>query len=136
MVRDEVGKALLDRGEDSTIFISSHDLAEIEGLATHITFLDAGRLRTSEDMASLRARFREVEVTLDAPAWIPEGLPATWWEVTANDSIVRFVDSAFHPDGTPAELTRRFGNAPRMTFAPMTLRTIFLAIAKENRRPA
>jgi ABC-2 type transport system ATP-binding protein len=134
VVRDELGKALLDRAADSTIFLSSHDLAEIEGFATHVAFLDSGRLRLSEEMSSLMARFREVEVTLQTPAAVPADVPSGWLQVAANDSVVRFVDSAFHPEHTPAEITRRFGPECELAFAPMTLRSIFLAFARSNRK--
>jgi ABC-type multidrug transport system ATPase subunit len=133
MVRDELGKALVERSADSTIFLSSHDLAEVEGFATHLAFLDSGRLRLSEDMPSLRARFREVELTLAAPVALPSDLPATWLEISASDSVIRFVDSAFNQETTPAEIARGFGPVRNATFAPMTLRAIFLAIAKGNR---
>ncbi len=135
MVRDELGKALLNRAADTTIFLSSHDLAEIEGFATHIAFLDSGRLQLSENMALLMARFREVEVTLETPSPVPTVLPSAWLQVTANDSVVRFVDSAFHPEGTPAEIARRFGPECKLAFAPMTLRSVFLAFARSNRKP-
>jgi ABC-2 type transport system ATP-binding protein len=134
MVRDELGKALLDRASDSTIFLSSHDLAEIEGFATHVAFLDSGHLRLAESMTSLMARFREVEVTLETPTPVPADLPLGWLQVTASDSVVRFVDSAFHPEGTPSEIARRFGPECELTFTPMTLRSIFLALARRNRK--
>jgi ABC-2 type transport system ATP-binding protein len=134
MVRDELGKALLDRAADTTIFLSSHDLAEIEGFATHLAFLDSGGLRLSENMTSLLARFCEVEVTLETQTAVPADLPSAWLQVTANDSVLRFVDSAFHPEGTRAEIARRFGPECRSAFAPMTLRSIFLAFARSNRK--
>jgi ABC-2 type transport system ATP-binding protein len=134
MVRDELGKALLDRATDSTIFLSSHDLAEIEGFATHIAYLESGRLRLSEEMASLTARFREVELTFDAPAVVPAGLPATWLQLVASDSVIRFVDSAFHEPSLQAEIGQRFGPVRSTTSAPMSLRTIFLALARTGRR--
>jgi ABC-2 type transport system ATP-binding protein len=136
MVRDELGKALLDRAKDSTIFLSSHDLAEIEGFATHVMFLESGRLQLAEDMSSLLARFREIEVTFDAPATIPGELPPSWMQVSASDSHIRFVDSAFRPDNTPAEIARCFGPVQTATFTPMTLRMIFLALAKNSRKPS
>jgi ABC-2 type transport system ATP-binding protein len=133
MVRDELGKALVERSADSTIFLSSHDLAEVEGFATHVAFLDSGRLRLSEDMPSLSARFREVQLTFAAPVAFPSNLPATWLQMSASDSVIRFVDSAFNQETTPAEVARRFGPVRNVTFAPMTLRAIFLAIAKSSR---
>jgi ABC-2 type transport system ATP-binding protein len=132
MVRDELGKALVNRSGDSTIFLSSHDLAEMEGFATHVMFLDAGRIKLCEEMSSLTARFREVAVTLAAPAPVPANLPPTWMQVSANDSIVRLVDSAFDAERTLAELSRRFGPVQNVTFASMTLRAIFLGAGEER----
>ena len=44
--------------------MTQHDLAEIESFASHIGFLDRGRLQFSEEMSALAERFREVEVTV------------------------------------------------------------------------
>jgi ABC-2 type transport system ATP-binding protein len=134
MVRDELGKALVNRDVGSTILLSSHDLAEMEGFATHVMFLDAGRMQLCEEMSTLTARFREVAVTLAAPAPVPANLPPAWMQVSANDSIVRLVDSAFDSEGTPAEISRRFGPVQNATFAPMTLRAIFLALGKSGKK--
>ena len=134
LVRDELGKALMERASDSTIFVSSHDLAEIEGFATHIAYLDSGSLRFSEEMASLSARFREVELTFDAPPAIPKDLPANWLQASAADSVVRFVDSAFNQDQLEAEIAQRFGQARKAEYKPMSLRAVFIATAKSNQR--
>jgi ABC-2 type transport system ATP-binding protein len=136
MVRDELGQALVDRAADSTIFLSSHDLGEIEGFATHLTYLDGGRLRLSEDLASLRARFREVELTFDAPVVLPPDLPSTWLQAATSESALKFIDSAFNQESLQAEVVRRFGSLQHATFSPMTIRDIFLALAKSNRRPS
>ena len=42
LVREEVIEGLLDSASDTTIFISSHDLSEIESFASHIGYLDRG----------------------------------------------------------------------------------------------
>src|SRR3974390_1139814 len=44
LVRDELIQGLIDRAEECTIFISSHDLAEIESFSTHIGYLEQGKL--------------------------------------------------------------------------------------------
>src|SRR3984893_11647287 len=67
LVRDEFIEGLLERAAGATVLISSHDLAEIESFASHIGYLDRGRLLFSEEMGTLAARFREVEGTLAAP---------------------------------------------------------------------
>lgn len=135
MVRDELGKALFERAGDSTVFLSSHDLAEIEGFATHVAFLDGGRLQLSEEMSSLSARFRDVELTFDVPVTVPPNLPASWHQVSASGSVVRFVDSAFNAESIQGEIAQQFGPVKNSMFSQMSLRSIFLALAKGNRRP-
>src|SRR5882757_6370252 len=44
LVRDQLIEGLLERAEESTIFISSHDLAEIESFASHVGYLESGKL--------------------------------------------------------------------------------------------
>jgi ABC-2 type transport system ATP-binding protein len=134
MVRDELSKALLDRASDSTIFVSSHDLAEIEGFATHIAYLESGRLRLSEEMSSLTARFREVELSFDAPPVIPSGLPPGWLQVSAAGSAIKFVDESFRPGTSETEIAQHFPHADKITHTPMTLRSIFLALARTGRK--
>ena len=58
LVRDELIEGLLARAEGNTIFISSHDLAEIESFASHIGYLDEQRLQFSEELEALSAHFR------------------------------------------------------------------------------
>jgi ABC-2 type transport system ATP-binding protein len=62
LVRDEVIEGLLERASEATVFISSHDLAEIESFSSHVGYLEQGRLRFSEEMGLLGGCFREVEL--------------------------------------------------------------------------
>jgi len=136
MVRDELSSALLERSTDSTVFLSSHDLAEVEGLATHVAFLDSGHLRLSEDMDSLNTRFREVELTFGSAPRVPADVPSGWLQISTDGTSVRFVDSEFDAYKTAVEIARCFGEMQNSSFKVMTLRTIFLAIAKNNRKPS
>ena len=132
LVRDQVIEGLLERAEESTIFISSHDLAEMESFASHVGYLEQGTLRFSEEFTSLSARFREIEVTLDSPIASPAQLPETWINLTASGSVVRFIESRFDPERTSAEIARIFGNVRELSASPMSLRSIFLAMAKSS----
>ena len=69
---------MLDRASESTVLISSHDLSEIETFASHIAWLECGRLQFVEETQSLLDRFREVEITLDHAAQIPADWPSRW----------------------------------------------------------
>ncbi|HEV2462326.1 MAG TPA: ABC transporter ATP-binding protein [Acidobacteriaceae bacterium] len=134
LVRDELIEGLLDRAPETTVFLSSHDLSEIEGFSSHVGFLEKGRLLFQEEMASLTARFREVTVTMDGPATAPAGVPSSWLQVEAVDSVLRFVHSNYHEDESAAELAGFFPAARDIRVDAMSLREIFLAIAKSNRR--
>ena len=49
-----------------TVLISSHLLADVERVADRIALLEDGKLRLVEELSSLKARFRRVEVTFSA----------------------------------------------------------------------
>ena len=135
LVRDELIEGLLPRTENTTVFISSHDLSEIESFASHIGFLDRGRLQFAEEMGSLAARFREVEVTLERPVTTAQ-CPPSWLNAQQSASVFRFVDSQFEPERTMAEVRRVFGDALQVAVNPMPLRAIFVTLAKASRKAA
>jgi ABC-2 type transport system ATP-binding protein len=133
LVRDELIEGLVESAEQTTILISSHDLSEIESFASHVGYLDQGRLQFSDDMSALTARFREIEVTVDVPPALPAEWPATWLRAETSSAVVRFVDSRFDEARTRGEVRRLFGEEARMTVNPMPLRAIFVALAKSSR---
>ncbi len=133
LVRDELIEGLLERAAETTIFLSSHDLAEIESFASHVGFLESGRILFSEEMTTLADRFRDVSITLDAPAPLPLNLPPTWLVPETADCVFRFVHSEYQGDATARELAARFPSARDISAEPMPLRSIFLAIAKTGR---
>lgn len=136
LVRDELIEGMLERAAEATIFVSSHDLAEIENVASHVGYLEQGRLQFSEDMAALVERFREVEITFDGEPGLPATWPGSWMQVAASGAVVRFIESRFDEERTRAEIRERFGGARDVAFTPMSLRPIFLAMAKSGRGSA
>jgi ABC-2 type transport system ATP-binding protein len=133
LVRDELIDGLLERAPETTVFLSSHDLAEIEGFSSYVGYLENGRLLFSEEMSALTARFREVTVTLTEPmpgAFTP---PPHWLQCESVDRVLRFVHSRYEPDMTQEELAAVFSGARDIAVEPMSLRAIFLAVAKSGR---
>ena len=133
LVRDELIESMLERAEEATVLISSHDLGEIESFASHVGYLEEGTLLFSDEMAVLANRFREVELTLDATASVPLDLPKSWMQASSVASVVQFIDSNFNEERTTAEIEKIFGEYRNLTFSPMSLRSIFLATAKARR---
>jgi ABC-2 type transport system ATP-binding protein len=132
LVREDVVEGLIDSASETTIFVSSHDLADIESFASHVGYLDKGRLQFSEDMTSLSERFREIEVTLPTDAAVPRTLPANWSRVSATGHLVRFVDAQYHPDATRAAIRQVFGEPKQISVSAMSLRAIFVAMARNS----
>ena len=161
LVRDELIEALMARvrprslaaqeslapeNDRPTILISSHDLAEVESFATHIGFLHQGKLLFAEEMHTLTARFREVTITLPPPV---EGAPAgtltkvgtppeSWLLLETTLTAARFVHIHADTEDVTGQIAQVFTATatPTITSIPMTLRAIFLALAKSGRTPA
>lgn len=131
LVRDQLIESLLDRAAESTVFISSHDLAEIESFSSHVGFLESGKLLFSEEMSSLANRFREVEIATESAVPLPAPLPASWLHPKSLGALVRFIDSRFDEQKTPADIQRLFPNAKDVQFRALSLRAIFLAMARK-----
>lgn len=133
LVRDELIESLLELAGESTIFLSSHDLAEIESLASHVAYLEDGHLLFSEEMSALSARFREVAVTLPEAAAARADVPMEWVDVQISGPVVRFVHTHYEGEATERKVAEVFPSALSITFDPMPLRAIFLAVAKSQR---
>jgi ABC-2 type transport system ATP-binding protein len=131
LVREELIESIVERTPEATVFLASHDLAEIESFATHIAYLNEGRLEFVEEMPSLAERFREIEVTTEGDP--PAERPATWLNVERSAHVVRFTDSRFRGE---SEIAARFPGARAIAARPMTLRGIVIALARSARRPA
>jgi len=133
MVRDELIEGLLSCAEGTTILISSHDLNEIDTFASHLGYLDEGVLEFSEDIESLRGRFREIIITLGSSAALPPGMPRSWLLPEASETVVRFIDSRYDERQTLDDLGRLFPDLKDVAANPLPLRSIFVALAKNNR---
>lgn len=136
LVRDEFMELLLGQVGDTTLLISSHELGEIEGVATHIGFIDQGRLLFQEPLEDLSARIREVHVTLEGDAAPPAAPPDGWLDLKVAGSVVSFVDTRFDEARLRAQAATVFGPIRRIEIRPVELRAIFTTIARSIRKEA
>jgi ABC-2 type transport system ATP-binding protein len=130
MVRDELIRALLDACAErtATVFVSSHDIDEVERLADWIGFIDDGRLRFAEPTASLLSRFRLVEVISDgAPPAVPTD--PRWLVQGISGRTLRLIDTAHDSPDAAARIATGFPGAEVRT-TPLSLREIFVALAR------
>lgn len=132
LVREEFMGELLSRATEMTVLISTHELGEIEAVASHVGFLDEGRMVFEESMENLTARFREVRVTLDREASLPDDVPGGWLHMKPIGSVLTFVDSHFSETAF-AERVGRLSGVRSIQTEPMTLRSIFTTMARATR---
>jgi ABC-2 type transport system ATP-binding protein len=118
LVRDELIPGLFDRAKESTIFISSHDLAEGETFAIRVGNLEKGQRRFSEELTSLVDHFREVELTFETPPRLPTAAPKTRLQMRMPAAVVRFIESRFDPEKTSQQIRSVLGEARDWTDSP------------------
>ena len=133
LARDDFVRGVLEASElgDWTVLVSSHDIEEVERLADNIALLEAGRLKFSETTESLLGRFRRMEVTVTGAVQL--GAPAPGWlELDQKGGLVRFIATKYEPDATERACRERFPDGA-VAAHPMTLREIFVTLARETR---
>ncbi len=133
LVRDEFMEGLLDQAGEMTILISSHELTELEGIATHIAFLDSGKLLFQEPMSDLTDRLRDVRVTLDRAARTPAQVPKQWLDIRASGNVVSFVDTEYSEERLAAAVASTIGSVRNIDVNPVALRSIFTTLARATR---
>jgi ABC-2 type transport system ATP-binding protein len=134
LVRDDLMESLLEMVGETTVLFSSHDLAEVDNFATHVGYIDGGRLLLSDAMPSVRERFRAVAVSSTAPLPAPSSLPAEWLQYASEEMSARWNEIDFHAERSYARAREIFGPV-ELSSTPLTLRQVFLTLARANRPP-
>lgn len=139
LVRDQLTEGVLELvgSGDWTVFLSSHDLQEVENIASHVGFLADGELLFSESREALMDRFREVEVVLEEPQGWPEDSPASWLlspesQREPTQRVFRFTVSNREELESTQILPSLFPALIDSTVSPMSLRAIFVALAARS----
>ncbi len=125
-VFDELIVDLSERG--TTVFLTSHDLAGVEGIADRIGMLQGGRLVIDEEMETLKQRFRRLRIAgkAETPDWgsdlerlrpVSPPVRSSWgWET---------VVSAWDDENPP-------GLGPSVEVSALTLEEIFLGLSEAS----
>jgi ABC-2 type transport system ATP-binding protein len=129
LVKEEILGSLIEitAQNEWTIFFSTHDIDEVEKLADHVGIIEEGRLQVSESMQTLQDRFRRVEVHGPTSAEpLPDALA-----IEHGPNQLRFILTRF--SGNEESVRVQFAPA-RVEISPMSLKEIFLTLAKEYQR--
>ncbi len=136
LARDEFIHGLLELtgGENWTVFISSHDIGEVERLADRVAVLNEGRLQLHESTADLQQRVRRVTLSLPEPlSSVPSTLPATWLLPEPSGRLLRYVDTAWDDDTSPAGAAVPFPGAVFEEAVRLSLRETFVVFSRQFR---
>lgn len=136
LVRDEFLERVLEHAGAMTVLISTHELADIDGVATDVAFLDDGTLLFQESMSDLTGRLRRVEVLLDQAAREPPACPPSWIEIRAVGNVLSFVETRFSEHELGARIAAVAPGVRRIDVERMPLRSIFTALARNAQRKA
>jgi ABC-2 type transport system ATP-binding protein len=135
LVRDEFIRGMLELSEEEnwTVFISSHDIDEVERLADWVGIIDSGRLHLEESAISLEARFRRMECVVPEMARLPASPPPSWLVPETAGHSLRFVETRYESETSEAQIRSIFPGASQISASPMSLREVFLALARTFR---
>jgi ABC-2 type transport system ATP-binding protein len=136
IMRDEFIDGLLELadGEEWSAVISSHDIAEVSRLCDRMVTMHLGKVWLDENIDSLLARHRRVEVLLpEGTEKIPK-LPQQWLSPELTGRVLRFIDTTFDEATFRDELQRFLPGVETPDLSPMSLREIFISLIRGRKR--
>ena len=109
-------------------------MAEVEGLATEIAYLDRGLLEFQQPTQELLARFRHVTVTLDQPPPSFDDLPGNLLQVQGFERTITFIEPRFAGEASlRKEISEYYGPIELFTAERMSLRDVSKALMQASR---
>src|SRR6267142_2097777 len=99
LVRREFLASMVDlAGEGRTIFISSHQIAEVERVASHVAIIAEGKLLVNEPLEELKKRFLRVRLRFDGAPPDPFAL-GTVLERNGSGRVMQLMVRDPRPEG-------------------------------------
>ena len=133
-VREEFIEGMLQitESEEWTIFISSHDIYEVERLCDHIAVLNQGRAEIVDETERLQQRFKRVEAAFTAPFTAPGCWPEHWLFPEHQGRALRFIHADFSEDAEN-EIRALLPQIDYLQMSDMSLRDILIVLARRFR---
>jgi ABC-2 type transport system ATP-binding protein len=136
LVRDDLVQGMLELSEQEnwTVFISSHDIDEVERLADHVGMIDNGVLTLSESSDSLRTRFRRVDAIFAEGSPPSPDLFKDALSSEVSGMAVRWIENHYiDEEELGARIKSRLPNCKAWSSSPLDLRDIFVALTRAQR---
>jgi ABC-2 type transport system ATP-binding protein len=135
LVRDDLVQGMLELSEQEswTVFISSHDIDEVERLTDHVGMIDNGTLTLSESSDSLRTRFRRVDAIFEGAPPSPEMLSDVL-SPELSGMAARWIEDQYTDDEKLGAFIRsRLPHCKAWSSSPLPLRDIFISLTRALR---
>ncbi len=132
LVREEFldGIIELTSQESWSIFISSHDIDEVERISDHVGLINEGRLLLSESVETLLASYRKVSLTTAEPEDDIDNLPASWIMPRQKGRLLSFTETHYDESEFESQARQRFPKLQNLTVESLSLKEIYLVIAR------
>jgi ABC-2 type transport system ATP-binding protein len=115
--------------QGTSVFFSSHQIAEVERICDHVCMLDKGRLVLDVSLDDVRQQYRQIDVILPSQASERD------FQMAGVESVrTKGLQLSVFASGNVDGITERARDlhASSIQVAPLGLREIFLQKAKEN----
>jgi ABC-2 type transport system ATP-binding protein len=128
VVMDEFLKVLIEdyAGEGRTIFLSSHNLAEVEKIADWVGIIDRGKLLLEAPLEEIRSDFRRISASGNG---LPTGRTAQVISVSASQPICEYF---VRNDAEEFAAGLRSQGATILDVSPLNLEQVFLQLVRKE----
>ena len=137
MVRREFLESMVDlAGAGRTVFLSSHQIAEVERVASHVALMHEGKLLLAEPLDDLRERTFKVHLTFSGAGRAigpVRGLPFEAIDVEEHSRQARWLVHAI--DRAALEPIRMLPGVLEMTVESPSLEEIYVGYLRGRRTP-
>jgi ABC-2 type transport system ATP-binding protein len=96
--------AMLANDSGATVLFSTHILSDLERVASHVAFVDRGRVLVEGEMDAMKERYASVQLPPAIAALIPASLPGELRRRTATDHSARLLLDLDQRASWPASL--------------------------------
>ncbi len=120
-----------------TVFLSSHQLSEVEQVATHIGIINQGRLLFQGPLETLHAQVEDhLTLEVDEPQRAKHLLQQAGWSIkrNGNQTLVIAVNGSSDVALLNAQLVHNGVNVYHLNLERPTLETMFLALTARGQR--
>ncbi len=133
VVREDFSRGLLSSISESewTVFLSSHDVEEVERLCDWVGIMTPGRLVISEPMDQLLRRFQRIDISLPAEATASIDWEADIVRSEKSGTNLSLVHQRFAGDETLAAVRAKIPPGSTVENFALTLREIYLVLVRK-----